>query len=147
MSIQPEGAPESSVCGKPSRRCKNSPRIGSKRPRFVIVQAQGCAPLTRAYGEGKRFVEPWPNPETIAGGLRVPQAIGDFLILDAVRASKGGAITVRDDEILDARDALAVTEGLLVGYEAAAAVAALRPALEAGLVSSADEVLLLLTGV
>jgi threonine synthase len=120
--------------------------IDSRRPRFVMVQAEGCAPMAKAFEADQRFAEPWPHAATIAWGLRVPQAIGDFLILEAVRASHGGAVTVSDSEILEARNAIAAREGLIVGPEAAAAVAAVRPALESGLISEADELLLLLTG-
>ena len=66
--------------------------IGPKRPRMVTVQASGCAPIVRAFDEGKRFADEFPNAETVASGLRVPKAIGDFLILDAIRASRGTAL-------------------------------------------------------
>ena len=76
--------------------------IGSKRPRMVTVQAAGCAPIVRAFEEGKRFADEFPNAATTASGLRVPKAIGDFLILDALRESGGTAISVTDEELISA---------------------------------------------
>jgi len=76
--------------------------IGPKRPRMVTVQASGCAPIVRALEEGKRFADEFPNAATAASGLRVPKAIGDFLILDAIRASSGTALAVSDDELIAA---------------------------------------------
>src|SRR5687767_1548614 len=76
--------------------------IGPKRPRMVTVQAAGCAPIVRAFEEGKRFADEFPNASTVASGLRVPKAIGDFLILDAVRSSGGTAVAVSDEELLAA---------------------------------------------
>ena len=76
--------------------------IGSKRPRMVTVQAAGCAPIVRAFEEGKRFADEFPNAATTASGLRVPKAVGDFLILDALRNSGGTAIAVTDQELIDA---------------------------------------------
>src|SRR5260370_16714771 len=76
--------------------------IGSKRPRMVTVQASGCAPIVRAFEEGKRFADEFPNAQTTASGLRVPKAIGDFLILDALRASCGTAIALTPPELTDA---------------------------------------------
>src|SRR5207245_7223638 len=75
--------------------------IGSKRPRMVTVQAAGCAPIVRAFEEGKRFAEEFPNARTTASGLRVPRAIGDFLILDALRESGGSAVAVTDEELIE----------------------------------------------
>src|SRR5438128_2936686 len=76
--------------------------IGETRPRMVTVQAAGCAPIVRAFEEGKRFADEFPNAATTASGLRVPRAIGDFLILDALRDSGGTAIAVTDKERIDA---------------------------------------------
>src|SRR6266516_1470989 len=76
--------------------------IGSRRPRMVTVQASGCAPIVRAFEEGKRFADEFPNAHTTASGLRVPKAIGDFLILDAIRASGGAAVAVTDEELIAA---------------------------------------------
>ena len=74
--------------------------IGSKRPKMIVVQAEGCAPIVRAFEERKRHAELWQGAKTIAPGVRVPVAIGDYLVLDAVRESGGTCIAVSDDAIL-----------------------------------------------
>jgi threonine synthase len=102
--------------------------IGSKRPRMVAVQAAGCAPMVRAYEAGERHATRWENAHTIAYGVRVPQAIGDFLILDAVRESNGFAIAVDDDAINAAQVEVAKDEGLLLCPEGAATYAAYKAA-------------------
>src|SRR6201981_3276141 len=106
--------------------------IGSKRPRMVAVQASGCAPMVRAYEEGKEHAPRWENAQTIASGIRVPQAIGDFLILRAVRESKGFAIAVTDDAIEAALGEAAREEGFLMCPEGAATYAASKQALADG---------------
>ncbi len=116
--------------------------IGSRRPRMVAVQAAGCAPIVRAFADGKRRAEPWADARTIAAGIRVPAAIGDFLILDAVRASHGFAIAVGDDAILAARDELGCAEGLLLCPEGAATWAAYKEALARGLVERGERAVL-----
>lgn len=88
--------------------------IGSRRPRMVTVQATGCAPIVRAFEEGKRFADEFPNAATTASGLRVPKAIGDFLILDALRASGGTAVAVTDDELIEATREIGASEGIFV---------------------------------
>ena len=85
--------------------------IGSHRPRMVSVQAAGCAPIVQALAEGKRFADEFPNAATVASGLRVPRAIGDFLILDAIRESGGTAIAVTDAELLAAVAEIGAFEG------------------------------------
>ncbi len=100
--------------------------IGSRRPRFYAVQAAGCAPLVRAFAEGKNEADEIPDAHTVAAGLRVPRAIGDFLILDILRRSGGGAVAVEDAEILAAIRELAEVEGLFACPEGAACLAALR---------------------
>ena len=112
--------------------------IGSKRPRMVAVQAAGCAPMVRAYEKGERHAERWENAQTIAYGVRVPQAIGDFLILDAVRESNGFAIAVDDDAINAAQVEVAKDEGLLLCPEGAATYAAYKAARADGRIK-ADE--------
>src|SRR5215216_2306920 len=102
--------------------------IGSKRPRMVSVQSEGCAPIVRAFEEGKRFADEFENAATVASGLRVPKAVGDFLILDALRASKGAA------------------EGVFVAPEGAACLPALRKLLERGEVGRDERVVLFNTG-
>ena len=100
--------------------------VGEKLPRMVAVQSSGCAPIVKAYEEGKRHAELWPNAETVAAGIRVPVAVGDFLILDAVRQSHGFATAVDDEEILSARHEVATQEGFLLCPEGAATYAAYK---------------------
>lgn len=116
--------------------------IGSKRPRMVAVQADGCAPIVRAFDEGTEFAEEWQDASTVASGIRVPMAIGDFLILRAVRESGGFAIAVSDDSILSAQREIAAQEGLLLGPEGAATAAAYQRALKEGLVSPEESAVL-----
>ncbi len=106
--------------------------IGPERPRMVAVQASGCAPIVRAYEAGERHAEPWLDAHTYAAGIRVPVAIGDFLILDAVRESGGFAIAVDDEVIEAARIEVARTEGILLCPEGAATYAALKQSLADG---------------
>jgi threonine synthase len=116
--------------------------IGSKRPRMVAVQAEGCAPIVRAWAEGERHARRWENSHTIAMGIRVPQAVGDFLILGAVRASGGFAIAVSDAAIAEAVDEVGCKDGLLLCPEGGATLAAYRKARVEGLVSAEDCVML-----
>ena len=120
--------------------------IGPQRPRMVTVQASGCAPIVRAFAEGKRFADEFPDAATVASGLRVPRAIGDFLILDALRASGGTAIAVTDEELLKAISEIGASEGLFVAPEGAACLPALRKLLEAGEVGKDERVVLFNTG-
>lgn len=120
--------------------------IGSKRPRMVSVQSSGCAPIVRALEEGKRFADEFPNAQTIASGLRVPRAIGDFMILDAIRASGGTAIAVSDEELLAAVREIGASEGLFCAPEGAACLPALRKLLERGEVKPDERVVLFNTG-
>ena len=106
--------------------------IGAKRPRMVAVQAAGCAPMVRAYERGEEHAARWENAHTIAAGIRVPQALGDFLILRAVRESNGFAIAVDDKAIAAGLDEVARTEGFLMCPEGAATYAALKQALGDG---------------
>ncbi len=120
--------------------------ISKKRPRFIAVQAAGCAPIVKAWEEGSPEAEPWPDAHTIASGLRVPQAIGDFLILAAIRESGGAAIAVTDDAIREAMHLLPATEGLLTCPEGAATVAALKQAVANGKVAPYERIVLFNTG-
>ena len=120
--------------------------IGEKRPRMISVQAAGCAPIVRAWENGWTEAKPWANAHTIAAGLRVPQAVGDFLILDAIRKSNGLAIAVSDDEIREAMRQLASTEGILSCPEGAATVAGLQKLVETGKVQPTDRIVLFNTG-
>jgi threonine synthase len=116
--------------------------IGSKRPRMVAVQAAGCAPMVRAYEAGAEHAPRWENAHTIASGIRVPQAIGDFLILRAVRESGGFAIAVEDEAIAAALDEMARAEGFLLCPEGAATYAAYKQSLADGRVKRTDQVVL-----
>ncbi len=120
--------------------------IGSKRPRMVTVQAAGCAPIVRAFAEGKRFAEEFANAHTTASGLRVPKAIGDFMIIDALRASGGAAIAVTDDELIAATREIGATEGIFCAPEGAACLPALRKLMSDGAVKSSERVVLFNTG-
>jgi threonine synthase len=120
--------------------------IGSKRPRMVTVQAAGCAPIVRAFADGKRFAEEFPNAATTASGLRVPKAIGDFLILDALRDSGGTAVSVTDDELLAATKEIGATEGVFCAPEGAACLPALEKLVASGQVKGTDRVVLFNTG-
>jgi threonine synthase len=120
--------------------------IGATRPRMVTVQAAGCAPIVRAFEEGKRTAAEFPDAATVAAGLRVPRAIGDFLILDALRASNGTAIAVTDEELLAATRVIGASEGLFVAPEGAACLPALRKLLAAGEIKSHERVVLFNTG-
>jgi threonine synthase len=120
--------------------------IGPKRPRMVTVQATGCAPIVRAFAEGQRFADEFPNAATTASGLRVPKAIGDFLILDALRDSGGTAIAVTDDELIAASREIGASEGVFCAPEGAACLPALRKLIAAGQVSGSDRVVLFNTG-
>ena len=116
--------------------------IGSKRPRMVAVQASGCAPIVRAFEQGDEFAELWTNAHTVAAGIRVPAAVGDFLILRAVRESEGFATAVDDDAILAAREEMGRVEGLLLCPEGAATYAAYRQELESGRIAKDESVVL-----
>ena len=116
------------------------------RPRMFCVQAEGCAPMVRAFHSGTDHAEPWENAQTLAAGIRVPSAIGDYLILDALRESNGGAVTVSDDEIVDWMGRVSSLEGIFVCPEGAATAAALSKLVADGSVAPDEQVLLLNTG-
>ncbi|HTU52914.1 MAG TPA: threonine synthase, partial [Acetobacteraceae bacterium] len=116
--------------------------IGGRRPRMVAVQASGCAPIVRAYEAGVEQAERWEGAHTIAAGIRVPQALGDFLILRAVRESGGFAIAVPDEAIVAAREEVGRKEGMLLCPEGAATFAAWRAAVEFGRVKPNERVVL-----
>ena len=120
--------------------------VGSKRPRMVTVQASGCAPIVTAFQKGERFAAEFPNAHTTASGLRVPKAIGDFLIIDALRASSGTAIAVTDDELIAATKEIGAAEGIFCSPEGAACLPALRKMLSDGSVKSNERVVLFNTG-
>lgn len=116
--------------------------IGPKRPRMYAVQAAGCAPIVRAYEAGEEHAERWEDAATVAAGIRVPRAVGDFLILRAVRASGGRALAVGDPAILAAVDAAARKDGLLLCPEGGATVAAYHQAVRDGLVDPDERTVL-----
>jgi threonine synthase len=116
--------------------------IGSKRPRMVVVQAAGCAPMVKAWEEGAEHAPRWQDAHTLAAGIRVPQAVGDFLILRAVRESGGFAIAVTDEAIAEAWREVAAEEGLLLCPETAATYAAYKEAVADGRIRPDDRVVL-----
>jgi threonine synthase len=116
--------------------------IGSKRPRMYAVQAEGCAPIVRAFEQGDEFAERWEHAATVATGIRVPKAVGDFLILRAVRDSGGAGIAVSEDAILQAVEDAARDDGFLLCPEGGAVLAAWRKAVAQGLVRKDERVLL-----
>lgn len=116
--------------------------LTGKLPRMVAVQATGCAPMVKAFEEGTEHAELWQNAHTVAAGIRVPVAVGDFLILRAVRESGGFAIAVDDPAILAARDEVAQREGFLMCPEGAATYAAYKQAISDGRVSSVESAVL-----
>jgi threonine synthase len=116
--------------------------IGRKRPRMYAVQAEGCAPIVRAFEKGDEFAQRWEHAATVATGIRVPKAVGDFLILRAVRESGGEGIAVSEEAILQAVEEAARDDGVLLCPEGGAVLAAWRKALMKGLVRSDERVLL-----
>ena len=117
-----------------------------RRPRFVSVQASGCAPVVKAFSEGSERTEPWPNPKTHAYGLRVPSPLGGFLCLRALRATRGTAIAIDDDEADRATLELAARSGIDVCPEGGAAWAALAKLRASGFIGAADKVVVFNTG-
>jgi len=120
--------------------------IGAKRPRMFSVQASGCAPIVRAFNEGETHAAEFPNAHTRASGLRVPKAVGDFIMLRILRQSKGGALTVDDEEMIRMTRDVGGTEGLFVAPEGAACFAALRAAVRDGKISPEERVVIFNTG-
>jgi threonine synthase len=120
--------------------------IGSERPRMFSVQSSGCAPVVRAFDEGLETAPEWESPQTGAWGLRVPRAIGDRLMLRALRDSKGGAIAVDESQIEEAAAEMRRTEGIDAGPESGAALLALRALRAAGTIKTEDVVVLFSTG-
>jgi len=120
--------------------------IGSERPQMIAVQASGCAPIVKAWDEGKGTTELWTNAETLAAGLRVPKPYGDYLILDILKKSGGIALSVTDDEIMNALQHWAKVEGVFAAPEAAAALAAYRKLRANEFFAEKDTVVLFNTG-
>ena len=120
--------------------------IGEKRPKMICVQSSGCAPIPKAFLEGKPVSEAWPNAATIAAGLRVPKAYADYIILDIMRQSGGTAVAVSDEEILQAVRDWARDEGIFAAPEGAAALAAYRKLRHENFLREQDSVVLFNTG-
>lgn len=119
---------------------------GDDMPRFVAAQATGCAPIVRAFESGANESEPWPDPKTFAAGIRVPKALGDFLVLRALRESSGIALAVTDDEIRDMMRLVGTMEGMLVCPEGAAALAAAAKLRRDGWIRDDESVVVFNTG-
>jgi len=120
--------------------------IDGKRPRMVSVQSEGCAPIIKAFKENKKHAELWPNASTVASGLRVPAAIGDFLILDAIRKSNGTAVAVSDKEIMDCANLIGRTQGIFAAPEGGATLAAFNNLYKSGWIKKDESVVLFNTG-
>ena len=120
--------------------------IGSYRPRMVVVQSEGCAPIVKAHLAGADEAEPWENAHTIAGGLRVPVAIGSRLMLTALRDSKGTAVAVSDNQIRESQVLLSTVEGIFPCMEGAATIAAVQSLNDQGWLAPDDKVLVFNTG-
>jgi threonine synthase len=120
--------------------------IGAERPRMVSIQASGCAPIVRAFEAGEEKAEPWVGAHTVASGLRVPGAVGDFLMLRAIRESGGCALSVTDEELMAAVPEMAAATGIFPAPEGAATLAGLRKLVSANLVTEDDRVVLFNTG-
>ena len=116
------------------------------RPKLFCVQAEGCAPIVKAFHQGADYAEPWEGAQTLAAGLRVPAPIGDYLILRAIKESDGGAVAVSDQEMLSSMKIVALLEGVLVCPEGAATAAGLEKLLSSGALSPDETILLLNTG-
>src|SRR5205823_14952090 len=120
--------------------------IGPRRPKMIAVQAEGCQPVVRAFDSGAARSQFFERAHTAASGLRVPKPLGDFLILDAVRASGGTAIAVSDAELIDAGSRLASEEGIFVAPEGAACVPALEKLLATGFLKRDERIVIYNTG-
>src|SRR5438093_10154438 len=116
--------------------------IGSERPKMVSVQSTTCAPIVRAFENCERFAAEFENAATVASGLRVPKAIGDFLILDAIRESGGTAIAVSDADLLEGARLMAGSEGVFAAPEGGACVPAVKQLLQAGVIRADEKVVL-----
>jgi threonine synthase len=120
--------------------------LGTARPKMIAVQAEGCAPIVRAFESGASTSVFFENAETVASGLRVPKALGDFLVLEAVRASGGTCVAVSDEEMLESGADLAAQEGIFPAPEGGACVAALKKLLASGFLKSSERIVIYNTG-
>jgi threonine synthase len=120
--------------------------IDNKRPRMFSVQASGCAPIVRAFEAGDKTATEFPNAHTVASGLRVPKAIGDFLMLNILRQSKGGAVAIDDEIMIRMTREVGSSEGLFVAPEGAACFAALKLLRTKGKIAPRERVVIFNTG-
>lgn len=120
--------------------------IENRMPRMVTVQSDGCAPLVRAFHQGKEFADYWEGADTVADGIRVPSAVGDFIILRILRESGGTALEVPDRELMKAAKHMAAAEGLFVAPESAATLLAFQKLMQQGKIDRDETVLLISTG-
>ena len=119
---------------------------GAKRPKMIVVQAAGCAPIPKAWEEGKAVSEPWKNASTMAAGLRVPKAYADYIILDVLKKSGGTAVTATDEEIFAAVRSWASEEGIFAAPEGAASLVAYEKLIANKFLKPSDRVVLFNTG-
>jgi threonine synthase len=120
--------------------------IGAQRPKMISVQAAGCAPIVRAFQQNLDYAPPWENASTVASGLRVPSAVADYLILSVIRESRGTALTVTDQEIMEAMAEMGSREGVFAAPEGAATWAAAKRLLRDGSLAAAERIVLMNTG-
>jgi threonine synthase len=120
--------------------------IGPERPRMVTVQSDGCAPMVRAFHEGEEFATPWEGAKTVADGLRVPAAVGDFLILRALRESGGTAVSVPDKDLMEGANLIGRTMGIFACPEGGATLAAFQELRDQGWIDDDETVVLFNTG-
>ena len=120
--------------------------IGSHRPKMISVQAKGCSPIVDAFDQGLDCAQPFQNPKTSALGLRVPSAVGDFLILNSIRQSEGVALSVTDNELMTGTKQIGSSEGIFSAPEGGATVAALPKLLDRGIIKPNDRIVLFITG-
>ncbi|MBS17674.1 MAG: threonine synthase [Chloroflexi bacterium] len=120
--------------------------VSSKKPKMVVVQAEGCSPLVDAYEKNEKFAKPFENPKTLAAGMRVPLAVGDFIIYDILHKSKGTAIRINDEEMLEGVSLLASEEGIFAAPEGGAIVMASKKLRENNFIKDTDKVVLVNTG-
>jgi threonine synthase len=120
--------------------------IDGRRPRMVSVQSTGCAPIVRAFDHGAKTATAWEGAKTVADGLRVPAAVGDILMLDAIRTSHGTAVAVSDEDLMAGADTMARSEGILAAPEGGATVAAFTALRDRGWINESDRVVLFNTG-
>jgi threonine synthase len=136
------GARDLSECGKAFAELKELGWLKGKLPKMIAVQSSGCAPIVNAFDNGLDHAPLWDNAKTVASGIRVPAAIGDFLILDAIRQSDGCALAVEDEHIINTRDMISKKDGLLLCPEGAATAAGYQIALKRKIINEDEKVVL-----